>query len=359
MKSTPFIAIPRIFKMMKNLIRTYVLLCILLCSGIMLKAQDVHFSQFFEAPLLRNPSLAGLFPGDIRVQGVYRNQWGSVSIPYQTGSFDLEYKKPVGKQDDFLTLGMQIVYDRAGTTNFTTTNILPAVNYHKSLNGEKNKYLSLGFMAGLVQRRIDRTKMTTNSQFDGNGYNPSLADGELLLQTNYNYFDASVGMTFNSQLFDKADDSYFIGFAYHHLNRPKNSFYKNPDIELNAKYVVSAGVKFGINETSYFTLHADYSKQGAYSEAIGGVLYSYKIGDDLDKPLYTLHLGAFIRLKDALIPVVKFDYHPFSVALSYDANISQLKTASQGRGGMELSVSYRGFFDRGNTSRDAVICPKF
>jgi hypothetical protein len=64
------------------------------------KAQDLHFSQFFEAPLLRNPALAGLYEGDIRVQGVYRNQWNSVSFPYQTGSFNAEYKFPVGKGED-------------------------------------------------------------------------------------------------------------------------------------------------------------------------------------------------------------------------------------------------------------------
>src|SRR3954468_15725372 len=137
-------------------------------------AQDIHFSQFFETPLLRNPSLAGIFTGDIRVQGVYRNQWGSVTVPYKTGSFNIEYKNPIGHSDDFITAGLQLLYDKAGTTNFTTTNILPAINYHKSLNGEKNKYLSLGFIGGIVQRRIDRSKMTTNSQFDGNGFNPSM-----------------------------------------------------------------------------------------------------------------------------------------------------------------------------------------
>lgn len=36
--------------------------------------QDLHFSQFYEAPLLRNPALAGLYEGDVRIQGVYRNQ---------------------------------------------------------------------------------------------------------------------------------------------------------------------------------------------------------------------------------------------------------------------------------------------
>jgi type IX secretion system PorP/SprF family membrane protein len=325
-----------------------------------IQAQDVHFSQFFEAPLLRNPSLAGIFDGDIRVQGVYRNQWGSVTVPYKTGSFNFEYKQPIGRGDDFLTTGLQVVYDKAGTTNFTTSSLLPAINYHKSLSADKVKFLSLGFMGGFVQRRIDRSKMTTNNHFDGNGYNPALADGETFVNANYSYLDGSVGMSFNSGMGDRPDNHYFVGVAYHHFNRPKNSFYTNPSIELNPKVVASAGVRFALNETSYFTLQADHTEQGAYNETIGGALYSYKMGgEDYESPMYTLHFGAFLRWKDALIPVVKLDYHPFSVALSYDVNVSELKTASQSRGGMELSVTYSSFFDRDNSSKNAVICPKF
>jgi len=277
-------------------------------SFIEVNAQDVHFSQFFEAPLLRNPSLAGLFEGDIRAQGVYRNQWGSVTTPYQTCSFNVEYKKPIGHADDFITTGLQLMYDKAGVTNFTTTDILPAINYHKSLNGEKNKYLSLGFMGGLVQRRIDRSKMTTNNHFDGNGYNPSLGDGETFVNANYSYLDGSVGMSFNSALpSGKPGDNYFVGVAYQHFNRPKNSFYRNPAVELNPKWVISAGIRFDLNETSFFTLQADHSTQGPYSETIGGALYSYRIGEDYENPDYTLHFGAFLRWKDAVIPVVKLE----------------------------------------------------
>lgn len=322
-------------------------------------SQDIHFSQFFEAPLLRNPSLAGIFDGDIRFQGVYRDQWGSVTVPYKTGSFNLEYKKPIGQGDDFITTGLQLVYDKAGSTNFTTTNFLPAINYHKALSAERNKYVSLGFMGGLVQRRIDRTKMTTNNHFDGNGYNPALSDGEVFVNGNYAYFDGSVGMSFNSALGDRASDNYFVGLAYHHFNRPKNSFYNNPAVELNPKWVASAGAKFSLNEYSYFTLQADHNIQGTYSQTIGGAMFSYKMGNDLETPAYTLHMGAFLRWKDALIPVIKLDYNPFSVALSYDVNVSELKTASMGRGGMELSVTYAGFFDRDNTTKNAVRCPRF
>src|SRR5512144_1970561 len=116
-------------------------------------AQDIHFSQFFQAPLLRNPSLAGIYTGDVRVQGVYRDQWNSVTNAYKTASLDGEYKMPIGKSNDFLTAGMQLMYDRAGTISWTSTYVLPALNYHKSLSAEKNRYLSLGFMGGVVQRR--------------------------------------------------------------------------------------------------------------------------------------------------------------------------------------------------------------
>jgi len=321
--------------------------------------QDTHFSQFFEAPLLRNPSLAGLFEGDVRVQAVYRNQWSNVTVPFKTTSINAEYKQPVGAGYDFITMGMQLLQDRAGTTNFTTTNVLPALNYHKALSGDKSRYLSLGFMGGWVQRRIDRSKMTTNSQFDGIGWNPSMPDGEQFLTTNYNYWDASVGMCYNSTIGYNPNDVYYIGLAYHHFNRPKNSFYKNPTIELSPKWVASGGVKFGINEISFLTIQADFSKQGSYTETIAGAMYSYKIGPEPENPDYIINFGGYMRLKDAFIPVVKLDYHPFSVAISYDANISQLKTASQGNGGMELSVTYRGFLDRENSSRNAVLCPRF
>lgn len=342
--------------MKKNLLMIFTIsLCCIVKST---NGQDVHFSQFFNAPLLRNPSLAGIFDGDVRIQGVYRSQWGSVTTPYQTGSFDVEVKKPIGQGNDFITLGMQILYDRAGDINFTTTNFLPAVNYNKSLNGDKRKFLSFGFMGGLVQRKIDRSKMTTNNQYDGHGYNPSLADGETFNQANYRYWDGSFGVSYNSSIGQSDVSNYFFGLAYHHFNRPVNSFYRNPPIELNPKWVASGGLKLAINDYSYVSFQADYSMQGSAKEIIAGGMYSRKIGDDMDNPLYTLHLGAYMRWQDAIIPVIKLDYNPFSLSFSYDVNTSPLKTASQLRGGFELSIAFIGF-NSGYSTKDAVLCPKF
>ncbi|MEP6615473.1 MAG: PorP/SprF family type IX secretion system membrane protein [Ginsengibacter sp.] len=344
---------------MKSILPHFLLALFFGLSSIFSFGQDIHFSQFSETPLLRNPALAGIFSGDLRIQGVYRNQWNSVTVPYQTGSLNAEYKLHIGHTDDFLTMGGEILYDKAGTVALTATHILPVINYHKSLSAEKNMYLSLGFMGGLVQRKLDRSKVTTNSQFNGNDYDGSLPDGETFPGNGYSYFDGSAGMSFNSQIGQNQDDNIFIGAAYHHFNKAARvSFYANDQVEMIPKWVLSAGVRWGVNEYSYVTFHADYSKQGASQETIGGGLYSYKLDDPTD-PKYVFHAGAFLRWKDAVIPVVKMEYKPFTIALSYDMNLSQLKTASQGRGGFEMSIAYQTFFNRYNSSREAVKCPRF
>lgn len=328
---------------------------LLIANGFQLSAmgQDIHFSQFFEAPLWRNPSLAGIYTGDIRIQAVYRDQWNSVTNAYKTGSLNAEYKMPIGKGDDFITTGLQILYDKAGTIGWTSTHVLPALNYHKSLSSDRNRYLSLGFMGGVVQRRFDRSKMTTNSQYDGTG------DGESLTQPQYTYMDGSVGLSYNSNLSANPDNNFFLGAAYHHFNRPNNSFYRNANIELHPKWVFSGGLKFGVTDYAYMTIQADHSMQGGFRETVAGAMYGLKVGGDPDEPAYTIHAGGFLRWNDALIPVIKIDYSPFSVAISYDANISKLKPSSYGRGGFELSVSYIGFVNRDRSAMNSYLCPRF
>jgi len=318
------------------------------CS--VLHSQDIHFSQFFEAPLWRNPSLAGIFTGDVRVQTVYRDQWNSVTNAYRTGSVNGEVKIPVGKGNDFLTTGLQILYDKAGTIGWTSTHLLPVLNYHKSLSTEHNRYLSMGFMGGWIQRRFDPSKVTTNSQYDFGTIGENFGDAQ------YSYLDGSVGMSYNSNLKDNPENNFYLGIAYHHFNRPTNSFYRDPTIALNPKLVFSGGLRLGVSDNAYLTLQADQTMQGDYTETVAGALCGLKLGEDIDNPKYTVHAGAFLRWNDAVIPVIKLDYSPFSVALSYDVNISKLKPSSYGRGGVELSISYIGFIK----GKDGyLLCPRF
>lgn len=337
---------------MKTLyIRSLLFICSIQLASIA-NAQDIHFSQFYEAPLYRNPALAGLVDGDIRVQAVYRSQWNSVANAYKTGSINAEYKMPV-KNDDYLTFGMQVYFDRAGTTGLTTTHILPALNYHKSLSQDRNMYLSLGFMGGLVQRSIDRSKIKTTTSYQGG------TDGETNLVPQYSYLDGSAGISFNTQLGQSELNNLVLGVAYHHFNKPQNSFFNDNNILVQPKWVYSADVKLSVNESSFVTVYNDMVRQGSYTETLSGLLYGLKIGPYTETPDYTVQAGAFLRWGDALIPTVQIDYRPFAVAASYDINISRLSAASQGRGGFELSIKYIGFLERDNSSANAVRCPRF
>ena len=334
---------------MKNL---YSLLLSMGCA-VAVQSQDIHFSQFHETPVYRNPALAGIMQGDIRVQAVYRSQWNDIVNAYRTGSFNVEYKTKPGRGDDYLTLGLQAYYDKAGTTNLTTTIVMPVLNYHKSLSAYRSQYLSAAFMGGFVQRRFDRSRMTTNNQYETG------QDGENLQTSGYSYWDGSAGLSYNMQIGENPENNLVLGAAYHHFNKPANSFFSASSIVLDPKLVFNADVKMALNEYATITWYSDFLRQGSYSEFIGGLLYGMKIGPLVDEPDYILYGGAFLRWQDAIIPTIKLDYRSFAVAFSYDVNISKLATRSIGRGGFEFSVSYRDFLDKFNSTLNALKCPRF
>jgi type IX secretion system PorP/SprF family membrane protein len=340
-----------------NLLCLFVFACLLHYNG---ASQDIHFSQFYETPLLRNPALAGVFSGDMRFQMVYRNQWQSVTVPYQTASLNGEFKFPIGISNDFVTFGGEILYDQAGTIAVKGVDVLPAFNYHKSLSDDHNMYLSFGLLAGINQRGFDQSKVTTDNQFDGSNYNGSLPTGERFTKTSYAYVDISTGLSFNEQIGSNANNNMFIGVAMFHVNQSKAiSFYSDPALGLMPRYVVSAGFRMSTTNDTYITVQGDYDKQGPHTETIGGLLYTFKLTDAADHATkYSMDVGVLMRFNDAIIPVVKITKDPMSIAFSYDANISQLTPASNGVGGFELGIVYQTFYNN-SPSKDATRCPRF
>ena len=209
-----------------------VLFCLLLISCPCM-AQDVGFSQFYDQPFLRNPALAGVFDGDLRVTASYRNQWESVTVPYRTFGLSTEYRTPwhLGVENSSITAGMQILRDVAGDAQFSTTQLLPSGNFSFPLG---DVYISLGGMMGFMQQRFDPTKLVLNDQFVENSNGTfSVVPGSQqgFNKTSVNYIDGSAGLSFSGTINEKID--YYAGLACFHLNSPKVGFYDNSYIVLN------------------------------------------------------------------------------------------------------------------------------
>ena len=113
-----------------------------LCS-----AQDPHFSQYYASQMTVNPATAGMFQGDMRLSGLYRQQWPQFGSPFVTGTFAFEWK-PQGFKDgqniNRLALGGLMMYDKTPDEVLKGQYLYGTIAYHKALdengdNNDKNK----------------------------------------------------------------------------------------------------------------------------------------------------------------------------------------------------------------------------
>ena len=318
--------------------------------------QDINFSQFYELPLLRNPALAGTYRGDVRVTTAFRNQWNSVTVPYKTQALGAELKFGISQNsNDYLSLGVQITNDVAGDSKMGKTQILPLLAYHKSVSDHKDSYISLGFLGGAVQQRFDPTQLKFDDQFVNGAYSPTNPTRQTFSNTNITYLDAAAGLKFSSVM--GYDTRYYLGAAYFHFTEPKVAFAQTNDIRLNKKFVFNAGLSAPTSETDRVILYMDYFMQGGNYQTQGGLLYKHDLVQEDEDQTFSISGGVFMRWNDAVIPVVKLDYYNWAVGLTYDVNISKLRTASQARGGFEFTLSYSNFLNIRNSSAEKVRCP--
>lgn len=71
-------------------INYYSALFIFTLSGVVMRAQDIHFSQIHETPLFLSPANTGFYNGYFRAIANYRNQWAAMNNAFQTGAISLD-----------------------------------------------------------------------------------------------------------------------------------------------------------------------------------------------------------------------------------------------------------------------------
>lgn len=324
------------------------------------KAQDIHFSQFYEASMLRNPALTGLFNGDYRMGVLYRNQWSSISAPFQTGMASAEFKKQIGSSQDYLAIAFQGFYDRSGSINLSTMSGSLAMSYNKMLQEEHSTLFSFGLMGGYIQRNYDPSRMTFSDQYLlGYGYDPHNPSGENLPNPKVGQMDFGLGLNLSSNTGADNQNNYRIGLGVYHLTRPETNFYNQyVGIKQELRWNLNMSGNWILDDYWSAQVQANFMLQGQYKEFIAGGLVGYKKDDPNGLNTLVYYGGLLYRVGDALIPVVKIDYNDLTFGFSYDMNISKLRTASNLRGGFEVSIIKTGLFGDPNKGMSSMVCPR-
>ena len=347
---------------------SFALLFALVALTTSLNAQDIHFSQFYLSPLNLNPAMTGVMNCTQRLTFNHRNQWAPIlrSNSYQTYSFSYDQRIPVGRSDYF-GVGGTLWRDVAGKLNFGQTQFKLSGSYSKQMSGGRGgrgSYLVAGLDVGVQQTGVEFANAQWGTQHDGKGgFNGAIdpKEASFVGRDNIIFADMAAGVLW----FTNIDESnnFYVGAAYHHLNRANVSFSKDKKEPLYSRFTVHAGGEFELGDKLSLVPNVVFMSQGKAMQVNPGVSMKFILSKYRNEQ-QSFQFGVWTRIAnklsqgihgDALILTTRFDYNQYTIGFSYDATISSLRKAAPTTGGYEFALMY----NICGRERRNVYCPRF
>lgn len=335
-----------------------------LFSGQRLAAQDIHYTQFYNAPFQVSPSQIGLFEGYIRAQANYRNQWRTVPVGYKTLTMAVDKKFYSKKKYQFFAGGLVFNYDQAGFGELNNTQIQLLSSFTRRTS--KKTYLTFGGIASFNQRAFRLSELTFDNQYNGQGgVDPLAPTGEAFPSFNNNFTDYSLGINFRFQdkdtvlLVDRLDQrsKFDVGIGFFHLTQPNQSFIEGTDSPLPIRMSPYIFGTLQLNEDFDFVGSFLAQFQSTYRELLYGGAIKWHWSRTPGKQL-AVQLGMNFRSHDfgeSWSPVLEAHYNSWRVGFSWEVNTSGFQSATGRDSGPELSIRY--LFKRVEPLPQYKICP--
>lgn len=330
------------------------------------QAQDIHFSQYYASPITLNPAMTGLMDGCYRGAVNYRNQYPQLYKTYSTvaASFDASLLKNSGIIPGFIGVGLWMYNDRQGDGPLNDFAIHGLAAYHLDLTGDGRYLFSFGSSFGWNQKSVDLSNLLFNEQQDGQILNATLPNGESIPgQQRFNNFNASVGSSFSASITN--DLGILAGFGIFNLLTPEESFLGDNENELGMRYVAHVSARYFLNDQVILTPRGIFMTQTGAATYIIGSSVGYVLtekGYGRNSRNSAIYGGLSYRWADAVILTAGFQINELKMGLSYDINVSSLRRASNGIGGVEFSLVYeKRCYNNSRNMRGVppVSCPRF
>ena len=307
-----------------------------------LQAQDIHFSMLDLDPLLFNPAYSGFFDGKGRFGVVYRNQWASVTTPFQTISATAELSLMRSKRNhNGLSAGLWVSNDRAGELSYGSTSASAIVSYFQAL-GNGDNLVSVALEGGVGQVGFDPEHI-------------SLADGtETFIREKALYPTLGAGAAWFCQVSDEVYTK--AGFSLRNINQPDISYLGMSDTRLSLRWNLYTRAEWRFHPQWALLPVVGYQHQKTFSELVYGCDVKWYL-NERPRNYLAFSAGLMGRHGDAMAVNLAVEWTQWIFAFSYDANLSSLAEASHTLGAFEVGIIYRlGKKDDGH-HKGALPCP--
>ena len=319
---------------MKNYTLLSILTILFLLGSINAKAQDFSYSQFYNSAFIFNPALTGHLPSSYRLTLMARNQWNnpagnSIDGGYKNYSFaaDGNFYNP-----NLNTLGFGLVIDQEESMGgaLKGTHVLASSAFHIKIGGSEKYFLSIGFQAGMLNRRYKTANLTFASGLLG-GIN------EVIITPSTYNLDARAGINWTSYLSDRF--KFKMGAAYLHLGGISEKLLEGNSTSTIPSTVVAHG-------DANFTMGREKNMelQPSFMIMAQGGARQFNLGMSYIQSFENVKMfgGVHWRVMDAIIGNVGFEWNNIRVTYSYDITHSNLSTYIGIQGGSEISIGYNG-----------------
>ena len=329
-----------------------------------LMAQDMQYSYWQFSPISYNPAFTGAFYGNLRLNGMVRDQWRNVSVnEYQTLSLSFDGNIPFGfKENHWLSAGMSLVKDKAGASNYKHSFQGLSLAYHMPIGKKENTIITLGGKYGSYTKAFSKEGLETNFMFDNPGGNDIDIAG-LAVDENGNITNDVNDLMIGVMLFTNLGKTSALrfGVASDHLLEPDIRVQQDTTgtrftEEIERRFNIHAQLYFDINEKLTFNPTVLYQKMGPASNMLVQGLMSYAF--DAEKEIY-LNAGVGLRLSDnSFIPLYfGADIKDWKFGASYSINMGGLSQAAA-EGGFELAASKVFSWNKKAKVNPKFICPR-
>ncbi|MEO5674137.1 MAG: PorP/SprF family type IX secretion system membrane protein [Chitinophagales bacterium] len=310
-----------------------------------LDAQDLEFSQFFNAPLYLNPAFAGADEGP-RFGLNYRNEWAGLDNAYI--SYDVTYDQQFDKLGG--GIGVIILSDRQANGIYTGNSVTGIYSYQLRLS---RKFVLQGAaQVSLVQKRIQNNNLIFEENINpDNGTMISTGSVDLPDKASKTFPDFGAGFLFFTA-------KSFFGFSVKHLTSPNESLLNTQSSPLPYRLAGNFGVEFHNSSSKktpvFFSPNIFIASQSRFRQLTGGAILGIGV----------FYGGISYRTTftnaDATILLAGFQKNIFRFGYSYDATVSGLQGSTGGTHELSLLVNFHDSekLKKKRNTRKFITCPK-